>query len=220
MTGWRKNWETDLFDKNRINPLTDGVFAIAMTLPVTGLDIPRISGMITSGTIDEVILNLFPDIIHYLIAFVLLANFWWANYLRSHYLKVINRKIVFLNMLTLLFVGLVPFSTNLIGDFPLNDYAILVFEMNLFCLGFLSVLQWNRVITSTKCLKLDADMHTLYLEKADSYIFPVLSFIAIVLSLISSLECVHLSPGPRVYHPDAGKETRSVFKNPKLYKVF
>ena len=139
-----------------------------------------------------------------------------GHHLRSHYLKAINRKIVFLNMLTLLFVGLVPFSTNLIGYFPLNDHAALVFEMNLFCLGFLSVLQWNRIITSTKCLKPDADMHMLYLGKADSYIFPVLSFIAIVLSLISvpwSAFIYLLAPGYIILMQV--KETRSGYKKPE-----
>ncbi len=185
MASWQNSGGIDIFDKSRIDTLTDGVFAISMTLLVTGLDIPKLGGIITSGTVDTVILNLFPDFIHYLIAFTLLANFWWTHHLRSHYLQAINRKIIFLNMVTLIFVGLIPFSTNLIGDFPLNAHAALIFELNLLCLGLLSVLQWNKVIGSGMCLKQDADRKMMSLGKEDSYIFPVLSFIAIVLSLVS-----------------------------------
>jgi uncharacterized membrane protein len=116
-----------VFYKNRIETLTDGVFAIAMTLLVTGLDIPRINGIVTNGTVDSLILNLFPDFIHYIIAFVLLASFWWASHLRSHYLQAIDRKMSFLTIATLLFVGLIPFSTNLAGDFPLNAHAVIIF---------------------------------------------------------------------------------------------
>jgi len=184
-----KNWQEcrgiTIFDKNRVDTLTDGVFAIAMTLLITGLDIPTIGGIITSGTVDTVILNLIPDFIHYIIAFVLLANFWWAHHLRSHYLQGVNRKMIFLNMVTLLFVGLVPFSTNLVGDFPLNAHAALIFEINLLGLGLLSVLQWNLVIESGICQKKNADQKMLSLGKEESYIFPILSFIAIVLSLVS-----------------------------------
>jgi len=183
MTYGKKCSGLDIFDKSRMDTLTDGVFAIAMTLLITGLDIPTIGGIVTNGTVDAVILNLIPDFIHYLIAFILLANFWWAHHMRSHYLHAINRKIIFLNMVTLLFVGLVPFSTNIVGDFPLNSHAALIFELNLFCLGVLSVLQWNNVIGSGTCLKHEADRDMMTLGKEDSYIFPVLSFIAIVLSL-------------------------------------
>ena len=119
------------FCKNRIETLTDGVFAIAMTLLVTGLDIPKLNGIATSGTVDSILLNLFPDFIHYIIAFVLLASFWWSSHLRSHYLQSIDRKMSFLTITTLLFVGLIPFSTNLAGDFPLNTHAVIIFELNL-----------------------------------------------------------------------------------------
>ena len=98
-----------VFCKNRIETLTDGVFAIAMTLLVTGLDIPKLNGIATSGTVDSILLNLFPDFIHYIIAFVLLASFWWASHLRSHYLQSIDRKMSFLTIMTLLFVGLSDF---------------------------------------------------------------------------------------------------------------
>nr|WP_320161560.1 TMEM175 family protein [uncultured Methanoregula sp.] len=185
MKSWKEYERFDIFDKSRVDTLTDGVFAIAMTLLVTGLDIPRLGGIITSGTVDTVILNLFPDVIHYLIAFILLANFWWAHHLRSHYLKAASRKIIFLNMVTLLFVGLIPFSTNLVGDFPLNAHAALIFEVNLLCLGLLSVLQWNNVIASGICLKKDANQKIMTMLKEDAYIFPILSFVAIVLSLVS-----------------------------------
>ena len=80
-----------VFHKNRIETLTDGVFAIAMTLLVTGLEIPKLNGIVTSGSVDSLLFDLFPDFIHYIIAFVLLAVFWWASHLRSHNLKSIDK---------------------------------------------------------------------------------------------------------------------------------
>ncbi len=114
-----QNKETEpVFNKNRIETLTDGVFAIAMTLLVTGLDIPKLNGIITSGAVDSILLSLFPDFIHYIVAFVLLASFWWASHLRSQYHPSIDRTMGLLTIASLLFVGLIPFSTNLAGDFP------------------------------------------------------------------------------------------------------
>jgi len=79
------------FSKHRIETLTDGIFAIAMILLVTGLDIPRINGITTSGTVDAILFGLITDFIHDIIAFVLLATFWRASHLRSHYIRSINR---------------------------------------------------------------------------------------------------------------------------------
>jgi TMEM175 potassium channel family protein len=173
------------FNKNRIETLTDGVFAIAMTLLVTGLNIPNLNGMITSGAVDSLLINLFPDFIHYLVAFVLLASFWWASHLRSQYHQSIDSRMGFLTIMTLLFVGLIPFSTNLAGDFPLNTHAVIIFELNLFIIGFLSVMQWNQIIRKTTYLDPDADTRALLLSRDEAYIFPVLSILAILLAVFS-----------------------------------
>ena len=173
------------YNKNRIETLTDGVFAIAMTLLVTGLDIPKLNGIVTSGSVDSLLISLFPDFIHYLIAFALLASFWWASHLRSHYHGSINGKMSFLTILTLLFVGLVPFSTNLAGDFPTNSHAVIIFELNLLIIGFLSVLQWNQIFHDALRPESDADNRIILLKRDEAYIFPLLSSLAILLAIMS-----------------------------------
>jgi uncharacterized membrane protein len=174
-----------VFNKTRIETLTDGVFAIAMTLLVTGLDIPKLNGVITSGTVDSILIDLLPDFIHYIIAFALLAVFWWASHLRSHYHRSIDRTMRFVTIASLFFVGLIPFSTNLAGDFPLNTHAVIIFELNLFIIGLLSVLQWNRVLSDTIRVDPDVDIRVLIRYRDEAYIFPVLSVFAILLALLS-----------------------------------
>ena len=195
------NKETEpVFNKNRIETLTDGVFAIAMTLLVTGLDIPKIHGAIISGSVDSILISLFPDFIHYIIAFALLAVFWWASHLRSHYHQSIDRKMGFLTILTLLFVSLVPFSTNLAGDFPLNSHAVIIFEFNLFIIGLLSVVQWNQIICTTLGSDPVADISVLLLNREEAYIFPVLSILAILLALFSLPWGIFIYLGAPVYY--------------------
>jgi hypothetical protein len=53
------------------------------------------------------------------------------------------------------------------------------------CLGLLSALQWKTVIANRMCLKKNADQKMMAIGKDDSYIFPLLSFIAIILALVS-----------------------------------
>lgn len=156
-----------------------------MTLLVTGLNIPKVNGIITSGTVDSLLISLFPDFIHYIVAFILLAGFWWASHIRSHYFQTISSRMSFTTITMLLFVGLIPFSTNLAGDFPLNSHAVIIFEINLFVIGLLSVLQWNEIISGTMAFAPDADLRMMLLSREEAYIFPVLSLLAILLAIIS-----------------------------------
>lgn len=156
-----------------------------MTLLVTGLNIPKINGMITSGTVDSIFIGLFPDFIHYIVAFILLASFWWASHLISHYFQTISTRMSFTTITMLLFVGLIPFSTNLAGDFPLNSHAVIVFELNLFVFGLLSVIQWNEIIADTMNFAPDADLRMMLMSREEAYIFPVLSLLAILLAIVS-----------------------------------
>ncbi len=180
-----ENKETGkVFQKNRIETLTDGVFAIAMTLLVTGLNIPELNGSIISGSVDSILIKLFPDFIHYIIAFVLLAGFWWSNHLRSQHIHSMDRTMSFLTITTLLFVGLIPFSTNLAGDVPLNPHETIIFEINLLVIGLLSVFQWNHLANDTTCLNPNTDRKALLQNRDEALIFPVLSSIAILLAVI------------------------------------
>jgi uncharacterized membrane protein len=193
------------YQKNRIETLTDGVFAISMTLLVTGLDIPKLNGIATSGTVDSILFSMVPDFIHYIIAFALLANFWWASHLRSHYLLSIDRKMSLLNIFTLLFVGLIPFSTNLAGDFPTNTHAVIIFELNLFVIGLLSVLQWNQIFRNTGCLDPNADIDMLPLSREEAFIFPALSVLAMLLAIVSIPWGIFVHSRTRVYRAYVAK---------------
>jgi uncharacterized membrane protein len=173
-----------ILQKNRIEALTDGFFAIAMTLLATEMNIPKLGDIVTAGTVDSIISSIFPDIIHYVIAFALLANFWWASHIRSHYLTTMSRRMSGLNIVTLLFVGLIPFSTKLATSYPMNTQAVMMFEFNLFVLGLLSVLEWNQIARDTGS---DAGTGSREVSQGwkEACIFPVLSAMAIVFALFS-----------------------------------
>jgi len=89
-----------------------------------------------------------------------------------------------LTITTLMLVGLIPFSTNLAGDFPLNTHAVIIFEFNLLVIGLLSILQWNRVLNNANRVDRNVNIRMLILNRDEAYIFPVLSALAILLALI------------------------------------
>src|SRR3954469_15648752 len=98
------------FATERMGALTDGVFAIVLTLLVLELRLPER---------DESILVLMRDdwrvFVAWLISFVLLARFWLVHHAVTAGLQKCHMKTLALNFVVLSTVSLVPFSADIIG---------------------------------------------------------------------------------------------------------
>jgi uncharacterized membrane protein len=134
---------TKVWGKMRIEALSDGVFAIALTLLVLDLrmpDVPR------SAPIRQVVSALFalgPSFLSVLMTFVLGGSFWFMHHATFHSIKYITRGIATINLLFLMFVSLLPFSTSLIGKLgPNHPVALAVYFANQFALGLTLNLLW------------------------------------------------------------------------------
>ena len=123
--------------KNRIEALADGIFAVAMTLLVldikspVNLDFATNAGLITYlGTLEH-------SLAMYAISFIVLAIFWIAHHLLFHFVRHVDRRLLWINMLFLLLVTFVPFSTDLMGDHGHLILPVLVYGANMLALGAL-----------------------------------------------------------------------------------
>ncbi len=129
-----------LMEKNRMESLTDGIFAFAMTLLVVDMILPR--DAVITQTASAALFSLIPAFYHYIIAFFILAAFWMGHHDQFSKVHHIDRNFLFLNAIGLFFVTLVPFSTSFIGDYSQDTVATCVFEFNLLILGLILVFQW------------------------------------------------------------------------------
>ena len=175
----------NLFSKNRIENLIDAIYAFSMTLLVTTLEIPSATNLARSFTVDTILVHLLPDFINYFIAFILLATFWWINHVRFHYLRSTDQTLIAINVLSLGFIALIPFTTHLAGFFPLNFHATIIFELNLLIIGILSVLQWRYMIRNPQIVAEHVDQKKLAENQAKTLVFPVLSVAGITLALLN-----------------------------------
>lgn len=132
--------------KNRLEALVDGVFAFAMTLLVVSLSVPDIPKADAAVELPQHIATMFPEFLSFLIAFLVLASFWIVHHEHFHYLKSVNGWVLWLNIFILIFVVLVPFSTNISGDYPHVMIAPLIFHLNMLALGVLFLIQWQYII--------------------------------------------------------------------------
>jgi uncharacterized membrane protein len=144
MTEEQSSDETISLTKGRLEGLSDGIFAFAMTLLVIGLSIPDKATLVPSNEyVIQLLLSLRYDFLHYVLAFIILGAFWLGHHSMLHSVRSIDRTFVWINLVTLLFVALLPFTTSFSGDFSGVAFGSIVFHLNLFALGMGMFCQWR-----------------------------------------------------------------------------
>ena len=96
-----------LSSPDRVAALTDGVFAIVLTILVLEIAVPE---NLSEASLRHVLEELRPTVVAWVISFFITAMYWVAH--RDLFMRVraVNRDVVWLNMLFLLPVGLIPFA--------------------------------------------------------------------------------------------------------------
>ena len=96
----------------RILALSDGVFAIAITLLILEIAVPATT---SDAGLSKALLGLWPRYLAYVLSFVVIARFWMAHRLTFRLIARDDAVLVWLNMLLLLFVAFLPFPTAVVG---------------------------------------------------------------------------------------------------------
>lgn len=131
--------------KHRIEALTDGVFAVAMTLLVLDIKLPELGHSITNDQLVAALAALFPKVFSWLVSFFFLTLFWGAQQRTYHYVLRIDRRTQVLALLFLLGVSLVPFSTSLLGEHATLAAGTIVYSLNLSFLSMLMLMQVGHI---------------------------------------------------------------------------
>jgi uncharacterized membrane protein len=130
--------------KQRIEALSDGVFAIAMTLLVLDIKVPGFSeGALAPEFLTKTLLALWPKFLTFGMSFVILGLFWIAHQGYAHFLKRTDRYFLWINLLFLMVVVTVPFSTALLGSYPNYRLAAMIYGINILALGVTLLWQWS-----------------------------------------------------------------------------
>jgi uncharacterized membrane protein len=117
--------------KGRLEAFSDGVFSIAITLLALELKVPHIMNTALGLSVRE-LLPLIPNIATFILSFVTIAIFWVNHHQMTRSIETVSRRIIWSNMLFLMFVTLIPFATSVVAENPGNTLSILTYSFILF----------------------------------------------------------------------------------------
>jgi uncharacterized membrane protein len=105
----------------RVVNLSDGVFAIALTLLVLTVDVPGVPAeQLARALLDEA-----SQVLIFGLSFLLIANIWWFHHKLVAQLAAFDAGLVAINLAFLGLIALVPFPTSLVGASPTARAAVL-----------------------------------------------------------------------------------------------
>jgi uncharacterized membrane protein len=128
--GVASRYERGSEEFSRTLALSDGVFAIAMTLLVVGIALPTLDQADSSSEMLEALDDLSGSFISFFISFAVIARYWAAHQEQFSMLARMDRGFVGLNLVYLAFIALLPFPTDLLGNYFENPISIAVYATN------------------------------------------------------------------------------------------
>lgn len=114
--------------KARLEQFSDGVFAIAITLLALELKVPHIANQNLGASIRE-LLPLIPNVATFILSFIAIAIFWVNHHQLTRSIETVSRRIVWSNILFLMFVTLIPFATSVVAENPGSTLGILTYSL-------------------------------------------------------------------------------------------
>jgi uncharacterized membrane protein len=119
-----------MYPKARIDALTDGLFAVAMTLLVLDLRLPE--GARTDPTgLAQALEDLWSKFFPYALSFFILGSMWLANVRIGTKCELLSRRYVTWWLVYLLMATCLPFSTSVVGRYAHLAPAVWVYSLNM-----------------------------------------------------------------------------------------
>jgi uncharacterized membrane protein len=128
---------------HRLEALSDGVFAVAMTLLVLDLHTPVAAAIHSEAGLWQAMGALVPRLFIYLMSFLTLGIFWVGQQTQLNHLGHTDRNHAWIQLAFLFGVSLMPFSTSLMAAFISYRIALLTYWANIFFLGAILFIGWR-----------------------------------------------------------------------------
>ena len=125
---------------HRSEALTDGIYAVAMTLLVIELKLPEHATTGGADDLADALVHLLPKILAWVISFFVLAFFWFGHHRAFGHVRRADGRLVTLNIAQLAFVSLMPFSCALIGEHGRELISQVIYSLNMAVLAVVQLL--------------------------------------------------------------------------------
>jgi uncharacterized membrane protein len=170
---------------HRLEALTDGVFAIVMTLLVLEISIPEIAHPSLQAELPQRLLELWPKLYSYVLSFLVLGILWTLHHRSFHSIQRSDMAMMWLNIVFLMFIALIPFSTSLLGNYGTEQLPIVIYAGNVLLATAMRLIIWTYATGKYRLVDSDIKPRWVKLDKLISIGFMFVFVLVIGVSFIN-----------------------------------
>jgi uncharacterized membrane protein len=130
----------------RMAALSDGIFAVAMTLLVLDIHIPSTEAVHSEAELCRALAAMAPQWIAYLMSFLTLGIFWAGQQTQLNHIREGSRDLTWIHLGFLFTITMLPLSTRLLAEFMTYRTALLLYWLNILLPGAMLYWSWTHVI--------------------------------------------------------------------------
>jgi len=128
----------------RLLALSDGIFAIAITLLILNIVLPDSTAR---AEVPQALIALWPKYLAFLISFLVIGLYWIVHVRQFRVICKYNTGLLWLNLIFLMFIVLITFSTNVLSNFQ-GTTSVILYAANMACAGFMATGLWIYAVRS------------------------------------------------------------------------
>jgi uncharacterized membrane protein len=173
---------------SRIEALSDGIFAIAMTLLIFQIEVPDLHG----PQVEELrrLLTLWPRFLSYGVGFTVLGVYWMGQHIQFHLIRKADQALLWLTMFFLMLVAAIPFSAKLIGEYFYFQPVVVFYGCHLIAIGLVHYAIWRYATRNRRLVEAHLSLEVIQLQTLLAIIPPAIYLVAIAFSFLSTLASV------------------------------
>jgi uncharacterized membrane protein len=124
-------------NKSRLEAFSDGVFAIVITLLILDIHAPP-----TSSLSIHDLRQLLPHVATFVLSFIIVGVYWVAHHHMLHFVRQVDRTLLWLNLFLLLCVVFIPFPASLLGTGFANALVVRLYGLTLIATNAAGLFFW------------------------------------------------------------------------------
>ena len=151
-----------------------------MTLLVLDLSIAGISQSSVQTELPRRLLEAWPAFLAYVMSFIILGMIWISHHRIFHYIKHSNPILMWINIIFLMFVALLPFSTRLMADYLWTQVPFVVYGINVFLIFIMRLVLWNYASGKSRLVDSSTSPQVIRRLKLVIGIIPTIMFLVVI----------------------------------------
>jgi uncharacterized membrane protein len=184
----------------RLEAFSDAVIAIAITLLVLEIHIPDAD----QGSLFDALLDLWPSYTAFILSFVTIGIMWVSHHTMFERIALVDRRLLFLNLLLLMGIAFLPFPTALLGRYIEQggenaQFAAAAYGATMTLIGLFFLAMWHHLYRNPNLLVEGIGAERARTAMIRSWVGPTVYALSVGLAFISPEACFVVYAGIAVY---------------------